>query len=112
VSIGKRIVAPLGGQSFGPLLKKHFSEAVWRQQMGFNSEICETWTLRDVCGFSDRTIKTFGLPGATRPTPGQGGLLETLKLTHYVTLLYVFKVTYLSFERMPAGRRSRPRSAP
>ena len=64
--------------------------------MGFNSEICETWTLRDVGGFSDRTFKTFGLPGAARPTPGQGGLLERLKLTHYVTLLYVFKVSDLA----------------
>ena len=48
--------------------------------------------------FSDRTVKTFGLPGAMRPTPGQGGLLKTLILTHYVTLLYVFKTETLVSE--------------
>jgi hypothetical protein len=91
VSIGKRIAAPLGGRSLRPLLKKPISDAVWRQQLGFNSEICETWTLRDVGGFSDRTFYFLGVRGDPPPTPGQGGLLKTLKLTHYVTLLYVFK---------------------
>jgi len=39
-------------------------------------EKCDKWTLRDIDGFSDRTYETFGLPGATRPTPGQGGQMK------------------------------------
>jgi hypothetical protein len=62
----------MGGRNIRPLPKKPLSDAVWGQQLCVVSKKCDVWTLRDVGGFSDRTLETFGLPGATRPAPGQG----------------------------------------
>jgi hypothetical protein len=66
------MVLLIGGRQLRPLLKKPIPEANLRQQLCVVANKCEVWTLRDVGGFSDRTLVTFGLPGATRPTPGQG----------------------------------------
>ena len=72
VSVDSGIELLIGGRSLRPLPKKPIPEAVWGQQFCVVAKKCDAWTLRDVGGFSDRTLVTFGLPGATRPTPGQG----------------------------------------
>jgi hypothetical protein len=65
-----RTVLLIGGRHIRPLPKKPLSDAVWGQQLCDDSKKCDAWTLRDVGGFSDRTLETFGLSGATRPPPG------------------------------------------
>jgi hypothetical protein len=67
-----RIVLLFGGRTLRPLPKKPIPEADSGQQLGAVSRKCHDWTLSDVGGFSDRTLVTFGLAGAARPTPSLG----------------------------------------
>jgi hypothetical protein len=52
-----------------------------RQQIGIEIKKCETWTLRDIGGLSDRTLETFG-PWALRARcPVRGELNMMLKIS-------------------------------